>query len=325
MIKQTLFSAALCLCTSYVSSTMVVVRQDDTRRGFVEGLNDAGDLTLPSSLDFLYSAPYVQMSMDIDSDQTYLSAFPDGNSYPILSILNPDLTVSYQFDQNNFTFWDMQYCSAQSTIYGIKVTEDFNGGMYGRTLSNYTADQSTGVISAVELYTLPYMWYVNASSINPVTSKYYALVNNFPGHDNSTQDQKLVMGDFSVENDAKVTTLDIDEENVMMQFIAFSRSQGFLYFAGPSKKGGSTDVTVGVLCQVHGTIHEMKYFDNDVIQVGPIVADDANSRVLFFVKKSVSPHEWTLMSVGYAEDSVAEKVHHYEGDMFASFGAAALM
>mmetsp|Transcript_26200 Transcript_26200/g.44178 ORF Transcript_26200/g.44178 Transcript_26200/m.44178 type:complete len:220 (-) Transcript_26200:52-711(-) len=219
----------------------------------------------------------------------------------------------------------MQYCSAQSTIYGILVTEDFNGGMYGRTLSNYTADEKSGVISAVELYTLPYMWYVNASSMNPISSTYYALVNNFPGHENSTQEQKLFIGDFSIENDAKVTELDIDEDDVMMQFIAYSRSQGFLYFSGPSKKNGSTDVTVGVLCQVHGTIHEVKFFNNDVISVGPIVADDENSRVMFFIKTSSVPNEWTLMSVGYAEGSTAEQVHHYEGDMFASFGAAALM
>lgn len=324
MPKSSIFSV-LCLYSSYAYSTLVVVRQDDSRRGYVEGLNDIGDLAIDSSLDFLYSSPYVQMSMDRETDQTYLSAFPDGNSYPVLSILNPDLTVLFQFDKNNFTFWDMQYCSAQSTLYGILVTQDFNGGMYGRTLSNYTADQKTGTISAVELYTLPYMWYVNASSINPVSATYYALVNNFPGHDNSTQDQKLVMGDFSVENEAKVSELDIVDDSVMMQFIAYSRSQGFIYFSGPSKKEGSTDVTVGVLCQVHGSIHEMKYFASDVIKVGPIVADDENNRVLFFVKTAASPNEWTLMAVGYAEGSIATKVHNYEGNMFSTFGAAALM
>lgn len=316
----------LCLCSALVCSTLVVVRQDDTRRGFVEGLEDSsGDLSIEPSVDFLYSWPYVQMSMDHVSQQTYLAAFPDGNSFPVLSIFNPDLTLFYQFDNNTFTFWDMQYCSSQATIYGILVTEDFNGGMSGRTLSNYTADQQTGVITPTELYTLPYMWYVNASSMDSQSATYYALVNNFPGHENSTQEQKLAIGDFSVEDAAVVTMLDISEESVMMQFISYSHKQGLLYFAGPSKKSGTTDVTVGVLCQVHGTIHAVLYAADDVINVGPIVADDANDRLVFFVKTSSTPNEWTLMAVGYAEGSTAQKVHSYEGDMFASFGAAAVM
>lgn len=318
-------AVVLCLCSLFASSTLVVVQQDDSRRGYVEGLDDNGDLSIHSSFDFLFSAPYVQMSMNTETQETYLSAFPDGNSYPVLSIFNPDLSVSYQFDNNTFTFWDMQYCAAQHTIYGILVTEDFNGGMSGRTLSNFSADQTTGVITPTELYTLPYMWYVNASSINPETSYYYALVNNFPGHENSTQDQKLVIGDFSVQNDAAVTVLDIAEEQVMMQFIAFSRSEGLLYFSGPSKKSGTTDVTVGVLCQKHGTIHAVLYAADDAVAVGPIVADDANSRVVFFVKTAASPNEWTLMAVNYAEGSTAEKLHLYEGEMYASFGAAAVM
>lgn len=315
------------LYSSIVCSTLVVVRQDDTRRGYVEGLSDiSGDLFIEPSVDFLFSWPYVQMSMDKPSQQTYLSAFPDGNSYPVLSIFNSDLSLSYQFNNNTFTFWDMQYCSSQETIYGILVTEDFNGGMSGRTLSNYTADQQTGIITATELYTLPYMWYVNASSIDGLlSSTYYALVNNFPGYENSTQEQKLAIGDFSVEDKAAVTMLDISEENVMMQFIAYSHQQGLLYFAGPSKQSGTTEVTVGILCQVHGTIHAVLYAADDAISVGPIVADDVNNQVLFFVKTSTFPNSWTLMSVGYAEGSAAQEVHRYEGDQFASFGAAALM
>ena len=143
---------------SFSLSSIVVVRQNGDRDGFVESVSDVnGDTLINASVTFPFTWPYVQLSTDGASGLTYLAAFPDGYSYPVLYKLDKGLSVEYLWNKNDFTFWDMQYSPAQSTIYGILVTEDFNGGMYGRTLSNYTADETTGTISAVQLYTLPYM------------------------------------------------------------------------------------------------------------------------------------------------------------------------
>ncbi|CAE7523053.1 unnamed protein product, partial [Symbiodinium microadriaticum] len=171
-------------------------------------------------------------------------------------------------------------------------------------------------------------WYVNASSFDKVACVYFALVNNFPGKSNSTQDQKLAVADFS-QNAAVVTPpvdlLDIVSGDVMMQFIAYSSSQELLFFSGPSKLGDSRQATVGVLCHKHGKIHSVLAVMDDVQAVGPIVADDSTSRVLFFMKLSAEPNTWRLFSVGYTEGSTVTEVHTYEGDAYVSFAAAGYM
>jgi hypothetical protein len=162
MIRAVVLLASVAMA----SSAVVVVRQDDSRQGFLEMVcGKSGEVVTNSSLTFPFTWPYVQMSTDAASGLTYLAAFPDGYSYPVLYRLDRDLNVEYAWENNKFTFWDMQYSPTQSTLYGILVTEDFNGGMYGRTLSNYTASVVTGEITAVELYTLPYMVSV-ASELN---------------------------------------------------------------------------------------------------------------------------------------------------------------
>lgn len=322
MIKAFCFLSALGL----VKSNVVVVRQEESRDGLIETLSEeSGMVTTNSSLSFPFSWPYVQMSTDPLSGLTFLAAFPDGFSYPVLYRLDRELNVEYSWDKNEFTFWDMQYSPEQSTIYGIMVTEDFNGGMYGRTLSNYTADEEKGTITGVELYTLPYMWYVNASSFDKSVDVYYALVNNFPGKENSTLDQKLTVADFSVEatptSPPDVTLLDIESGDIMLQFISFSRSQQMLYFSGPSKVEGSGDATVGVICHEHGKIHTVLAELHDVVAVGPIAADDREEKLAFFMKFSSDPNQWKLFTVGYAEGSEIVEVAQYNGDSYASFAA----
>lgn len=215
------------------------------------------------------------------------------------------------------------------------VTEDFNGGMYGRTLSNYShssAGDGSLELQAQQLYTLPYMWYVNASSIDQLKNTYFALVNNFPGHDNSTTDQKLAVAEFSqpmktedpTDEEDAVRVLDLDLGDVMAQFIAYSVQTGELFFSGPSKVGGEASVTVGVVCQEHGKVERVLYAADGVSLVGPLVTDDANNRALFFVQME-SSHVWRLLSVGYEEGSVAEQVAEYPEDVYRSVAAAVHM
>lgn len=331
---RTTLSAILSILTA-VTCDINVVRQDNDRNGFIEMIGSNGDLIKNSSLTFKYNAPYVEMSTDSDSGLTYLAAFPDGYSFPVLYELDRDLTVTYTWKDNSFTFWDMQYSPKQSTIYGILVTEDFNGGMYGRTLSNYTADKESGTITATELYTLPYMWYVNASSFDKSSFKYYALINNFPGKDNSTLDQQIVVADFSVDvsvSEPSVSMTDIDSHDIMLQFISFSTYMEKLYFIGPSKSSPSTAVSVGILCPFTGKIMEV-IFTVDGEAAGPIVTDDNNKELLFYVKLSSllrdGINKWALYALPY--DKMGDRIFEaqvrsvYLGDDFASFGAAGYM
>jgi hypothetical protein len=168
---------------------------------------------------------------------------------------------------------------------------------------------------------------VNASSFDKPTSTYFALVNNFPGKSNSTLDQKLVKADFSQDAalvPPPVTLLDLETEDVMLQFVAYSTSQGLLYFSGPSKTPGSRQATVGVICHVHGKIHSVLTVMEDVLTTGPIVADDDAGRLYFFMKFSAAPNEWVLYSIAYSaeEGTAPDEVHTYKGDMYSSFAAA---
>lgn len=264
-----------------------------------------------------------------------MTAYPDGFSYPALYVLDDNLEVRWRMERSDFTFWDLQFCPSQSTLYGILVTEDFNGGMYGRTLSNYTPSENYDAMAVHELFTLPYMWYVNASSIDVSTATYYALVNNFPGHENSTLDQKLVVADFSHEmktpepedDEEGVAVIDMDTGDVMAQFIAHSKSQGKLFFAGPSKIAGETSVTVGVLCTDNGKIEEVLVKIDDVALAGPIVADDLSQELLFFVKMVIGDSDledgiWRLLSLSYEQGSEPVEVARYAGDIYKSFAAA---
>ena len=337
-ISFTLLSAA----NIGFDSGLVVVRQDSTRTAHVEEINsNTGDTVTASSLSFKYSQPYVEMTTDASSGLTYLAAFPDGYTYPVLYELERDMTVSYTWANNTFTFWDMQVSPLQSTLYGILVTEDFNGGMYGRTLSNYTTDKASNTISATQLYTLPYMWYVNASSFDKNACVYYALINNFPGKDNSTMEQQLVVADFSLStvaattdledsfSEESVVTVDVSSASIMLQFIAYSAKHQSVFFTGPSKASAAKRGFVGVLDPSSGRVSRVLLEEEGVVAVGPVVADDDHDRILFYLKYSSEPNEWRLFSMPYMREAfqwgAAEQVATFTGDDFAAFGAAAYM
>jgi len=304
---------------------VVVVRQEQSRQGFIELVDsNSGETKLKSSLNFTFGWPYVQMSSDSNSGVSYLTAFPDGNSYPVLHKLNKNLDVVYSWLHGTFTWWDLQYAPVQDTLYGILVTQDLNGGMYGRTLSNYTFNEKTDDISAVKLYELPYMWYVNASSFDVVKGTYFALINNFPGKVNSTLDQQIITADFS--KDVKVSSpavalVPITSGDIMMQFVAYSNRRETLYFAGPAKATPNM-VYVGIICPAHGTVKAVLYEAKDVVSVGPLTVDDDNNQLLLYVKVASSTvNQWKLLSIPYHGTSVTI-IKEYEGDSYRSYAAA---
>jgi len=216
-------------------------------------------------------------------------------------------------------FFDLQYSSKQSTLYGIYVSST-----YGRVLSNFTAKQDTNELLVNQLFTLPYMWYVNASSFHAPSCHYYALINNFPGKENSTLDQQLVVADFSVDASVvtpEVNVLPISNPNGIVQFIAYSDSQSSLYYAG--MVFNSTTVEVGTLDTATGKI-KSQLWTQDAVTAGPLAVSEANSELLIFVKSFSVADSWDLWALPFHGRSLnsARIVQSYTGKQYAFFAAA---
>ena len=89
----------------------------------------------------------------------------------------------------NFSYFDLESSPKQNTYFGIAVSSP-----YGRVLSQFDIYNPTEYQA---LSTLPYMWFVNASTFDRQACRYYGLLNyNLPGVPNSTTAQKLAIGNF---------------------------------------------------------------------------------------------------------------------------------
>lgn len=325
------FLLMLCLASHYgCNSQMISLRQDSEKYAHVEKVDiSTGDVVAQSSLSFAFSMPYVQMSTDNIHNQTYLAAFPDGNTTPNLYLFN-DIELAFTWDNNSFTFWDMQVSPHQNSMYGILVTEDFNGGMFGRTLSKYDLSQENDVIIPTELFTLPYMWYVNASTFDYDTNKYYALLNNFPGHENSTDEQKILICDMTnidAETASKHTViLDIlPPKGIMLQFITWSSDLNELLYSAPYRsKDSISKVYFGGIHISDGSegMQAILNFETSIdgINAGPILADEMSRTRYGYVQ--VKGNSWQFWSIPYDYQNQTELVRTYTGSEYKAFGAA---
>lgn len=233
-----------------LNGDIVTVRQDSAMIGNVEKVDpETGATLVKSSVNFEFKWPLVEMTSDKKKQETYVITFPDDAPGPVLYYFDEQLNEKYAWKNVEYSFFDLQYAPQQETLYGIKVTSS-----YGRVLSNFVADVANDAVIATELFELPYMWYVNASTINPVDTVYYGLINNFPGFDNSTLDQQLVVADFSgfhppataAVKHANASGTDPDAANVVpiraagsstamgmiVQFISYSSEDSVLYCGG---------------------------------------------------------------------------------------------
>ncbi len=61
---------------------------------------------------------------------------------------------------------------------------------------------------------------------------YYGLLNNFPGHANSTIAQKVVIGSFADVNSATGVTIDLQSPGVVLHFVSWSSATKTLYGIG---------------------------------------------------------------------------------------------
>jgi hypothetical protein len=278
------FVAWLVVLVTVQSTVLNVVRQDSERTGYIEKYDTASPNRVVATSDvenFQFSWPLIQMTSNTKDEETYIVSYPDSNPGAVLFHLDSNLHQIYSWDNISFSFFDLQYSNLQSTLYGIYVSST-----YGRVLSNFTVDAKADSVSVNQLFTLPYMWYVNASSFHHPSCHYYALINYFPGHPESTLDQQLVVADFSKDATdvaPKVTISLITGAGGIVQFIGYSDHYNQLFFAGMSSD--STTAIVGVL-NVHNGIVSKILLKTPACAVGPLVVDDKNHSLTFYVKSA---------------------------------------
>jgi hypothetical protein len=289
-----------------------VVRQDSQRAGYIEKYDSSAPNTVVAASDvesFQFSWPLIQMTSNTKDKETYIVTYPDSNPGAVLFHLDKNLQQIYTWDNISFSFFDLQYSNLQSTLYGIYVSST-----YGRVLSNFTVNAKSDTISVNQLFTLPYMWYVNASSFHHPSCRYYALINYFPGHPESTLDQQLVVADFS--KDASVVAPQVNVSLItgaqgIVQFIGFSDHYNQLFFAGMSSD--STTAMVGILNTRNGEVSKI-LFKTPGSAVGPLVVDDKNQSLTFYVKSANG--SWQLWMLKGTDANI---IGEYGGkDVFAA-------
>ena len=287
----------------FSSSTaqLVVVRQDSNSTGFIEKVDtSSGVVVKEADQQFVFDWPLVEMTSDSNTNDVYVVTYPEGYPGPVLYHLDHNLNMIYSWVNTPYSFFDLQYSPEQSAMYGILVTTT-----YGRVLSNFTLDQANDEITASELYTLPYMWYVNASSFDPENSRYFALINNFPGFENSTLDQQLVVADFSKDASQvppQVGLFPIASQNMLVQFVTYSQSLRTLFCAGTTSAGTAD---VAIMDQESGTVTK-RIFSKAATAVGPLmfVPNGAGQNELtVYIQTTTQPAPvWELWALSLQRD-----------------------
>lgn len=292
MIAQCL-TVFLAIVPLWVSARVATIHQDGKKVGTFDVIDSlSGKIVAQQKPQFLsdslvFSWPYAEMTADFTRKEVYAVVFPDNSNNSILYQLNEELDTLKTWSSTPFWFFDLQFLPRQQSLYGIKVVST-----YGRVFSKFAQDPANAdALVATELFTLPYMWYVNASSVDIVKDRYFALVNYFPGHPESTVDQKLLVAQLQPSRNAsnqQFAVVDIKTNSAVdvIHFISYSLSVSSLFALSLNQQRqavvSKVDVDTGVVVSVEWTI-------DNVSELGPMIADDDNRDVVFFIKSTAAP------------------------------------
>ena len=270
-----------------------------------------------------FSWPSIQMTADRRHNKTYVVLFPDNQPIfqsNLYEIDSNTLEVNYVWNNISYWFFDLQYSSSQSALYGIKVVST-----YGRVLSNFTLDKETNDITATELFSIPYMWYVNASTYDVVNNRYFALINYFPYLPESVLDQQLVVADFSSDISVKPVdgkVLPIDNKYGILQFFGYSQKyESVIYASMTNPYQPDNKIVIGVLDVTTATTSTV-LFESAGYQVGPLIVQELHNRVLVFMKSSPISR-WVLWNISLtAEPYKAVPIKDYSESEYMMIAAA---
>lgn len=303
-----LVGSLLLLCVS--GSVLVVEQTPSTGEAKLRLLSSVtGETLATSSVTFHYPAPLVETTVDPTTGEFYLVTYPTEAKGAVLFELDSSLNLKQKLEPSE-QFFDLQYSTGMETLYGIFVSS-----RYGRILSNFTFTSQSS--SVQKHYTLPYMWYVNASSFDQSTSTYFALLNNFPGFPNSTSDQLLAVANFGASSGFSIFPLAIDGlsstgNKIIFKFFAWSAEQSQLY----GLAFGKTKALLAAIDTTSGSAELLTTYP-DVQDIGPSFVTETN--FCAFITSSVDMKKslvcWDLETV------VAKVVKTYD-EVDLIFGAA---
>ena len=314
---------------AYMPNYVVVTRQNEDNVGFIETFNaeSGGGAVLASNISFSFKWPYIQMNTNTNTDKVYALTIPDDNIPRLYELSSGAYSLTqtglWTIEDGTIIF-DLQSSEQKDTLFGIKVT-----GQYQRTLSGIQLLENNEV-KITELYDLPEYWYVNASSYNGAADVYYALINNFPGREESTLEQQILIVDFadcevgSATPKPEANLVTVKNGNFgQLQFIAYY--ERYLFGAGINLDNNIAFVTV--VDQATGDLADINFQKEGITEVGPLVTHSNHGttgyHMTLFVKRGGGG--WVQYYLTYNSNSqtinVVQEEREYQGTEYKYFAA----
>lgn len=265
--------------TASAFGDVFAVLQDTAGDASVVVYNATGELKATSPLHWNFRWPVTEATVNTLKKQVSVITFPNPTAKATLFTFDFALGAPANTQvSSNFSYFDLQFSPSQNTYYGIAVSS-----AYGRVLSKFS-DFNEPVVHT-PIMALPYMWYVNASTFDYQNSRYYSLINNFPGFPNSTTEQMLAVGHFAEPTPrVEIVKMILPATDILLRFIAFSNPTKRLFGIANIAADGSTAI-------IEMDVHQGKYviraqFPNTIAQ--PLYASVKTPTLHFFAQNTAT-------------------------------------
>ncbi len=252
-----------------------------------------------------------QATVDAERRIAYIVSFPNNETGAVVWSFDADsLEVRDVWrPAGGLDLFDLQATPARGVLFGIAVD-----GRYGRILSQFSFVSGSDDVGVQHLFRLPYMWYVNASSLDLHSMTYFGLINHFPGP-NATTAQQLVVGKFADVSHPSATVVPLQANGYTVHFISHSPVGTLVALALHATERGAhfliVDPSTGALVQLGS--------DADAVAIGPLVADPSTPEVCAFLEYANGPRfQQACIDLNWPELTRTP----VSGDEFGIFAAA---
>jgi len=269
---------ALTTTTASAYGDVFAILQDTAGVASVVVYNATADVKATSPLHWNFRWPVTEVTVNTLKKQVSVITFPNPTGQATLFTFDFGLGAPVNTQvSSDFSYFDLQFSPKQNVYYGIAVSS-----AYGRVLSKFTDFNEP--VAHTPIQALPYMWYVNASTFDIENSRYYSLINNFPGFPNSTNEQMLAIGHFG-ESTPRVEFVKLTlDSGVLIRFIAYSNPTKRLFaFANVGAYGSAAILE---LDPVTGQTVVCASYDN--LEAQPLYASLKTPTLQFFAYNTAS-------------------------------------
>lgn len=311
---KSLFVVTLLIAASIVSAgTFFALVQDPSTSAasaFVYSTN--GSLVAYASLGWDFLWPLVEVSADIANQKVYVVRYPYPTGNVTLYKIAYDLSSMEPLVSSGLGYFDLEYSAGQNTHYGVTVSSP-----YGRDISHFT-DFNAPVQHTV-ITSLPYMWFVNASTFDSGATRYFGLLNYaLPGTPNVTAQQQLAVGAYAnpQAQSTEFLTLTLNPTQLvptpLIRFISWSEPAQTLYGLAIDNLGAAILVSIDTTT---GVFTELIAYEGSIAQ--PMVASSKRAELFAFVATTGGPRQLLRFDVSSSTATV-EVVASYSDDLLVS-------